>query len=139
MSRVNWPRAVASGALWTVTYNFFWGVAWFAFMRDAWLDALASIRRPLPLSAEVWFLLVVLTMLMGVAIMAFSASRAPTVMVWKPVLIGSLALWVLMTLGMAGWGLPASIPTRMIALDSAVNLFCVLAAALAGAWSQRAA
>ena len=137
MSSINWPRVVASGALWTVIYNLVWGVAWFAFMRREWLDAVAAIRRPLPWTAEVWFLWVVLTLPIGVAIMAHSASRASYAPAPRTALYAGLSLWVLMTMGMAGWGWQDSLPMRVIAMDSIVNLLGMVAASLAGAWSQR--
>ena len=69
-SSSDWPRVVVSDALWAVVYNLVWGVAWFAFMRTEWLKAFAAIGRPLPFTADVWVLSVVLTVPIGVAIMA---------------------------------------------------------------------
>ncbi len=135
MSSLNWSRVVASGALWMVVYNLLWGVAWFAFMQREWLEAAAAIRRPQPFTAEVWFLMVVLSLPIGVAIMAYTASRARFAA--KSALYAALALWVLMTMGMAGWGWQESLSLRVIALDSIVNLAAMVAASLAGAWSQR--
>ena len=137
MSRINWPRVVGSGALWTVVYNFVWGVAWFAFMRKEWLDAVAAIRHPLPFTAEVWFLWVTLTPPIGVAIMAYAASRPRSAP--KTAVFGAVALWLLMTLGMAAWGWQESLSMRVIAMDSTVNLVAMVAASLAGGWSQREA
>ena len=137
MSSINWPRVVASGALWAVVYNLVWGVAWFAFMRREWLDAAAAIRRPLPWTAEVWFLWVVLTLPMGVAIMAYAAGRAPSAP--KAAVYAAVPLWLLMTLGMAIWGRQESLSMRVIAMDSTVNLVGMVAASLAGGWSQREA
>jgi len=134
VNSTNWPRVVASGALWTVVYNFLWGVAWYAFMRREWLDVVAAIRRPLPWTAEVWHLWVVLTLPMGVAIMAYAASRARAAP--KTAVNGALALWLLMTLGIAGLGWQKSLSLRVIALDSTVNLVAMVAASLAGGWSQ---
>src|SRR3989304_5179437 len=62
VSSINWPRVVASGALWTMVYNFVWGAAWFAFMRREWIDAMAAIERPMPFTAGGWFLVVVLSL-----------------------------------------------------------------------------
>jgi ABC-type dipeptide/oligopeptide/nickel transport system permease component len=116
-----------------VVYNLAWGVAWFAFMSKEWLDAMAAIRRPAPWTAEVWFLWVVLTLPIGVAIVAYAASRARSVS--KTAVSVSVAVWVLMTLGMAGWAWQASLSMRVIALDSTVNLVSMVAASLAGGWS----
>src|SRR3990172_6740448 len=139
VSSINWPRVVASGALWTMVYNFVWGAAWFAFMRREWLDAMAAIERPMPFTAEVWFLMVVLSLPIGVAIMAYAAGRARSATATKTAVYASLPLWLLMTLGMAGWGWQDSISMRVIALDSIVNLVALVAASLAGGWSQREA
>ena len=136
MTRTDWHRVVASGALWTVVYNFLWGVAWFAFMQREWTDAMAAIRRQQPFTAEIWFLWVVLTLPIGVAIMAYAAGRA------RPALkatYAALSLWLLMTLGMFGWGSGASLSLRVMTLDSTVNLAAMVAASLAGGWSQREA
>jgi len=115
VSSLNWPHVVASGALWTVVYNLVWGVAWFAFMRREWLDAVAAIRRPLPWTAEVWFLMVVLSLPIGVAIMAYAVGRARSAPAPRTALYAGLALWVLMTMGMAGWGWQESLSMRVIA------------------------
>lgn len=119
-----------------VTYNLVWGVTWFGFMRREWLEAVTAIRRPLPWTAEVWFLMVLLSFPIGVAIMAHSASRARSAPAPKTALYASLSVWVLMTMGMAGWGWQESLSMRVIALDSAVNLVGMVAASLAGGWSQ---
>lgn len=137
MNSINWRRVVASGALWMAVYNLLWGAAWFAFMQREWLEAMAALRRPMPFTAEVWFLMVVLSLPIGVAIMAYTASRAPSAL--KTAVYAGLALWVLMTLGMAGWGWQDSISMRVIALDSFVNLAAMVAASVSGGWSLREA
>jgi hypothetical protein len=130
---ITWPRVVASGALWTVVYNLVWGVAWFAFMRREWVDAMSAVKREMPFTAEIWFLWVVLTLPIGVAIMVYAASHARSAP--KTASYAAVALWVLMTLGMATWGSQGSLPMRVIALDSTVNLVAMVAASLAGGWS----
>lgn len=137
MSSTNWPRLVASGALWAVVYNFVWGAAWFAFMRREWQDAPAALGRGMPWPAEVWFIMAVLSLPIGVAIMAYAASRAPSVA--RVAVYAAVAVWVLMTMGMAGWGWSESYSLRILILDSIVNLVAMVAAALAGAWSLRQA
>ena len=139
MSSIRWPRVFAGGTLWAVVYNFVWGVAWFAFMRREWLDAMAAIKRPLPLNPAVWDFWVALTLPIGVAAMAYVASRARSAPAPKTALYAGLALWVLMTMGMAGWGWQESIPVRVIAMDCSVNLVAMVAASLAGGWSERVA
>jgi hypothetical protein len=137
VSGIHWRRVVASGALWTVSYNFVWGLSWFAFMRREWTDAVAAIGRQMPWTAEVWFLWVVLTLPIGVAMMAYSASHARSAPM--AAVKASLALWVLMTVGMAVWSWQESFTARVVTLDSMVNLAGMVAAALAGGWSQREA
>ncbi len=134
---LNWPRVVASGALWMAVYNLIWGVAWFAFMRREWLDAMAAIRRPMPWTAEIWFLWVALTLPIGVAVMAYTANRARPGL--KTAVYAAVGLWLMMTMGMIGMGWQWSLSVRVIALDSTVNLVGLVAASLAGGWSQREA
>lgn len=139
MSSLNWPRVVASGALWMVVYNLLWGAAWFTFMEREWREAAAAIKRPQLFTAEVWFLMVVLSLPIGVAIMAYAAGRARSASASKTAVYASLPLWLLMTSGMAGWGWQESLSMRVIALDSIVNLVAMVGASLAGGWSQREA
>ena len=134
-STAGWPRIVASGALWATVYNLVWGVAWFAFMRSAWVDEFAARGRSSPWTAEVWFVWVVLTLPIGVAIMAYAASdaRAPA----RGAVRAALAACLLLTLGMGGWGVQASVSTQVLALDAAVNLLGMVSGSIAGAWSFR--
>ncbi len=121
-----------------MVYNLVWGVAWFAFMRREWLDATAAIEQPMPWTPQFWVVWVALTLPIGVATMAYVASRARSAHVPKAALAASLALWVVMTIGMAGWGWQESLSMSVITTDSAVNLVGLVAASLAGEWSQRA-
>jgi len=132
-----WPRVVASGALWATVYNLVWGVAWFAFMRSEWLDAMSAIEQPTPWTAEVWFLWATLTLPIGVAIMAYAADRPHSAT--KIAVYAAVGLWLPMALAMGVWAWQESLPTRVIALDAAVNLFAMVAASLAGGWSERKA
>ena len=130
-----WPRVVASGALWATVYNFIWGVAWFAFMRSEWVEAMSTVGRESPWVAEVWFLWASLTVAIGVAIMAYAAghpSAAPKMAVYA-----ALGLWLPMALAMGLWAWQESLPMRVIAADSVVNLAGMVAASLAGGWSVR--
>ena len=138
MSSISRSRVLAGGVLWAAVYNLVWGVAWFAFMRREWLDAMAAIKQPLPWTPQFWVVWVALTLPIGVATMAYVAGRARSAPVPKAALGASLALWVVMTIGMAGWGWQESLSMRLITLDSAVNLVGLVAASLAGEWSQRA-
>ena len=47
------------------------------------------------------------------------------------------AVWLLLTLAMGAYSLSQSLSIRVIVLDSSVNLVGMVAASLAGAWSQR--
>ena len=132
-STVDWPRVVASGALWMVVYNLVWGIAWFSFMRHEWNEAVDSIGIPSPWTAEVWFLWVVFTFPIGVAIAAHAATQASFAA--KPALYAAAALWLMMTVGMAVWSVAEKLPIRVIAIDSAVNLIGMLAGSLACVWS----
>ena len=138
MNGISWPRALAAGVLWAVVYNLVWGVAWFAFMRREWLDAMAAIKQPLPWTPEVWVVWLALTLPIGVATMAYVLRHGRSTVVLRDALAASLAVWVLMTMGLAGWGWQESLSFRIIAMDSTVNLVCVVAASLAGGLSQRA-
>lgn len=137
MTSTNWRRVVASGALWTLVYNGLWGTAWFAFMRKEWEGAVAAIGRPSPWTAEVWFLWAVLTVPMGVGIMAYAAGRARAP--YTAAATASGAIWLLLTLPMGAYSLSQSLSMRVIVLDAAVNLVAMIAAAFAAAWSLREA
>ena len=131
-----WRRVVAGGALWAVVYNLVWGVAWFAFMREEWRGAAAAIRRPLPWTAEVWFVWVVLTIPIGVAIMAYAAGRGRTVL--RAALSASAVIWLLFAVALSVHGVAESYSFRVLALDASVNLVGMLAGSLVGTWSLRA-
>lgn len=131
----SWPRIVSSGALWTVTYNFIWGIAWFAFMQREWLEALTARRKQPPWTAEVWFFWVVLTFPIGIAVIAYASNRPKSP--WRTATVASMGLWLLMTLGMAGWAWEESLSARVVALDSAVNLLAMVIGSVAGSWSLR--
>lgn len=116
-----------------MVYNLVWGIAWFAFMRKEWERAVAAIGRPLPWTAEVWFIWVVLTVPMGVAIMAYTAGRPRTI---HSAVSAAVAIWLLLTLTMGAYSLSESLSIRVIALDASVNLVGLVVASLAGSWSQ---
>jgi CubicO group peptidase (beta-lactamase class C family) len=128
-------RVLAAGALWVLVYNLIWGVAWFAFMRREWLEAMA-VKRPLA-TPEFWVVGAVLTLPIGVATMAYVGGRVRAAPVPKAALAAGLAVWTLMTMWMAGLGWQESLSIRIIAIDSTVNLVSLVAASLAGEWSQR--
>ena len=138
MNGISWPHVPAAGVLWAVVYNLIWGVAWSAFMRREWLDAMAAIKQPLPWTPQVWVVWLALTLPIGVATMAYVLRHGRSTVVLRDVLAASMAVWVPMTMGLAGWGWQESLPLRIIAMDSTVNLVSVVAASLAGGLSQRA-
>lgn len=127
---------VLSGALWAVVYNVLWAAAWFVFMRREWLAATAAIHDSTPWRT-IWVVWVVTTLPLGVAMMAYVAGRAGSVEVRTAALAAGSAVWVVITLGMAVWGVQQALSIRVIALDSMVNLFAILVASLAGTASQR--
>ena len=135
LSGTEWRRVVANGALWTLVYNFVWGVAWFAFMRKEWEVAAAATGRSLPWTAEVWFLWVVVTIPIGVAITSYTASPARSA--YRAALFAAATVWLLLTVTTDAYSLSQSFSIRVIALDSSVNLVGLVAASLAGTWSQR--
>jgi len=93
------------------------------------VDAVAA-SSPLPLTPEVWFLWATLTLLIGAAIMAYAETQVQST---PKALYATILLWLLMTIGLAGWGRQRSLSMRVIALDSAVNLVAMVAAlAVAG-------
>src|SRR5947209_4042071 len=102
-------------------------------MRREWGDAFAVIHRPAPLTPDIWILWAVLTVPMGVAIVAYAAT--PILSAAAKTVYASVTLWLLMTAGMAIWGRRASLPSRVIALDVLVNLVVMLLASLAAVWS----
>jgi len=130
----SWRRLIANGAVWTLVYNLIWGVAWFAFMRGEWERGTAAIHHEMPFTAEVWFLMVVLSVPMGIAIMAYTRDRPEAAR--RAAVSAALVLWLVFTVPMFIHAMQQSLPMRVIVLDSGVNLIAVIAASLAAAWSQ---
>jgi hypothetical protein len=120
--------------VWALVYNLVWGIAWFLFMRQEWAEAVAAIGRTSPWTAEVWFFWVVLTVPMGVAIMAYASGRARAS---SAAVVAGAAVWLLLTVSMGAYSLSQSLPVRVIISDSVVNLAGMIAASLAGAWGQQ--
>jgi len=130
LPRLSWMRVIAGGALWAVVYNLVWGVAWFVFMRREWRDAFAAINRPLLFTADIWIFWMALTLPIGVAIVAYAANPARSVSAPKATVYAGMTLWLVMTVGMATWSWQSSLPIRIIALDSIVNLVAMMVPAL---------
>lgn len=129
-SRLSWIRVIVGGALWAAAYNLVWGVAWFIFMRREWRDAFAAINRPLLFTADIWVFWVVLTLPIGVAIVGYAANPARSVSASKATIYAGMTLWLVMTVGMATWSWQDSLPIRIIALDTVVNLVALMVPAL---------
>jgi hypothetical protein len=130
LPRLNWMRVIAGGVLWAMVYNLVWGVAWFTFMRREWRDAFAAIKRPLLFTADIWTFWVVLTLPIGVAIVAYAANPVRTVSAPKATVYAGITLWLVMTVGMTAWSWQDSLPIRIIVLDSIVNLVALIVPAL---------
>lgn len=126
-------RMVARGVLWAVLYNFGWGVAWFAFMRAEWRAAATAVGRAMPWTADVWIIMGILTFPLGAAIVAYAAS--PERPKLKSALYASVAMWAVLTVGMAISCRQFS--ARVIALDIGVNLIAILAASIGSVLSIR--
>ena len=127
--RHSWIRVIAGGALWAAVYNLVWGAAWFVFMRREWRDAFAAINRPLLWTADIWIFWIVLTLPIGVAIVAYAANPVRSVSAPKATVYAGMTLWLVMTAGMATWSWQNSLSIRIIALDSIVNLVAMMAPA----------
>lgn len=133
MNRAGWTRALAAGVLWAVAYNGLWGAAWFLFMRREWLAAMAAIHQPLPWTSELLVVWAALTLPLGAAIMLYAARRPPGSSRPRAAVIAGVALWVQLTLGMAGWAAMKSLPIHLLAVDSIVNLITIAAASFTAA------
>ena len=112
---------LAAGLLWAIVYSLVWGVAWFAFMRSAWYDALADGNRQMPWT-EIWTIWAVLNVPLGMATAAYLRQRERVATESKGLIAVVLVLWVPMTAGMTGWAWSESLSLALIAIDSAVNL-----------------
>lgn len=120
-------HVVEGGALWALVYNFVWGIAWFAFMRAEWRAAATAVGRAMPWTTEVWILWGILTFPLGVAIVAYSTSPKRSAL--KSALYAGVAIWVVLSVGMA---ISCSqFSARVIMLDAGVNLLAMLAACIA--------
>jgi hypothetical protein len=112
-----------------IAYCLVWGLAWLVFMRREWNDAVASINRRSPWTAEVWLMELVFIFLMGAAISAHAASQKALTL--KTAMSPAVVVWLLMTMGMAVWSAHEDFTFRVVVLDSAVNLVAMLAGSLA--------
>ena len=118
-----------AGLLWAIVYSLVWGVAWFAFMRSAWYDALADGNRQMPWT-EIWTIWAVLNVPLGIATAAYLRQRERVATESRTLIAVVLVLWVPMTVGMTGWAWSESLSLALIAIDSAVNLVGLAIASL---------
>lgn len=129
-----WLHNVSAGAVWMLVYNCVWGLAWFGLMRSEWERAALASGRRMPWTPDVWIFWILLTLPIGMAIMAFSAGheqRTP-----RAALTAGAAVWSLLTIGMVGFGWAEGLSIRVLLLDSVVNLIGIVAASLISAWMQ---
>jgi hypothetical protein len=122
-------QVLVAGLLWAIVYSLVWGVAWFAFMRSAWYDALADGNRQMPWT-EIWSIWAVLNVPLGVATAAYLRQRGRAVPESRALIAVVLVLWAPMTVGMTGWAWSESLSLKLIAIDSAVNLVGLAIASL---------
>ncbi len=134
MSRRVGSRVIVGGVLWAAAYNSVWGIAWFAFMRREWLRASSAIDQALPWTPAFWAFWLPSTVVIGIAIMAYVASRPDRNHIITSSIAAGLVFWVPATVGMAGWAWHESLPARTVVLDTGINLVALVAAGLAGMW-----
>ncbi len=125
-----WLRIFAGGAAWAAAYNSVWGIAWFVFMRLEWLEATVASGRPMPWTPDFLVVWLPLTLPFGVAITAYMTSGSRQAAALRAALAASLVIWVPGTVGMAVWAWQEALSPRVIAIDSAVNLFALVVASL---------
>ena len=123
-------RVFASGLCWAAAYNAIWALAWFTFMRAEWQNAFADLGRPMAWTTEVWTVWVVMTLPLGVAVMAHAQSMPR---VSRAAVRASLMLMLVFVLALTLWGLAESLSLRVLALDALVNAVGMPSASLAAA------
>jgi len=128
-------RTFFSGVAWALAYNLLWGLAWFTFMRREWLVATAATGS-LPWEV-IWVVWLVLSIALGVAVMAFIGQRSAPTLGWSVAVVGALTVWLPLTVGLAVVAWKASLPARITVLDSLVNLVALVVASLTGQWVER--
>ena len=109
-----------------LSYNAAWFVAWFAFMRAEWERSSAATGQSMPWTVEVWAIWVILTLPLGLAITSY-APRGDQHSIASAFTAAGL-VWLLLTVGMVGFGWSDGVPARVLVLDSAVNLVAMAAA-----------
>ena len=133
ISRTPWRRAVAVGALWTVSYNVVWAVAWFGFMRAEWTNAAAALARPMPWTAEIWFICTVLTIPLGIGVAVFLMGQRSRL--YRAALMSGVTIWLVFAGALSFHGRSQGFAVRVLALDAAITLLAVVLAAFAAAWA----
>lgn len=131
LNRVPWTRILARGVLWAVVYNLLWAVAWRALMRNEWDAAAAAIGQPSPGFPQVWWIWTVITVPIGVAIIAYAVSRSQAL---RAAAVGGAGAWIVLALGVTINFSQQGYPARVLILDAIVNLVAMETASLVGAW-----
>jgi hypothetical protein len=124
----SWAWILARGLLWAIVYNVVWGVAWGAFMHREWDAAAAAIHQPSPWAPAVWLVWGVITVPIGMAIIAYAVRRPRA---RQAAAAAGVAVWLLFSAGMTINGLRSGFSIRVLALDALVNLIAIEAASLA--------
>lgn len=127
-------RVTTSGLLWATIYNALWGVAWFTFMRREWRDAFAAVGQPLTWTPRVWSVWMVVTVPLGVALMAYAYGHTRKMLF---AFRGAVALFLPFAIGMTVWGAQESLSYRVLTLDALVNAISMPVASVIAAASLR--
>lgn len=97
-------------------------------MRAEWVSSSVSRGQPMPWTTEVWVLWVILTLPIGLAITAYSPNHKQHPI--AAALTAAGLVWLLLTVGMVGYGWSDGVAARVLILDSAVNLVAMAGASL---------
>ena len=139
MAKVNWPRVMVGGLLWTAVYSLVGGAAMLLFLGREFMMELERIGRPLELNTETFAFLgifgVLFTVSWGiVSIWLYAAIRPRYGSGPKTAAIAAIAVWLLSVAApvshLAAFGIASP---RFVAIDLPTELVAILAATLAGA------
>ena len=142
MGKINWGRVLLGGVLFAVVYNIIVASAWFLFLRDGWLPALAALGPSFQKSPEMLEsmgfrgLYLLLTLAAGIfAIWLYAAIRPRYGPGPKTAAGAGLALWVGgVLLPTLAWDKLVPLPGQLVASDLTVMLIAAMAATIVGAW-----
>ena len=152
MVNINWGRVVLGAVVGTVVFNVLWLVAWFVFLRDEWISAMAMLGLTSPEGPGGLALWLLLTFGEGIFAIWFYAaiSRAfEGTPVERRILVGygpgprtaagvGVIVWLITGLGPTlWWAHILSLPAGLVANILAVGLVAYVAATVGGAWSYK--